>query len=71
MDAERSEPMIVDGMHQIIAQRHLTVLCESYKQFFAAGGPSVEVFLDAMLGHGFALYKITERDDILPISANV
>jgi FkbM family methyltransferase len=70
MDAEGSEPMIVDGMHQIVAQPHLTVVCEFYKQFFEAGGPSAETFLDAMLKHGFTLRKITERGEILPISAN-
>jgi FkbM family methyltransferase len=70
MDAEGSEPMIVDGMRGIIAQPHLTVVCEFYKQFFAAGGPSAEAFLDAMLKHGFALRKITERGEILPISAS-
>jgi hypothetical protein len=70
MDAEGSKPLIVDGMHQIIAQPHLTVVCEFLKPFFAAGVHRRKLYLDAMLGHGFALHKITERGDIMPVSAN-
>ena len=33
MDAEGSEPMIVDGMRGILAQPHLTVVCELAKLF--------------------------------------
>jgi hypothetical protein len=33
MDAEGSEPMIVDGMRGILAQPHLTVMCELVKLF--------------------------------------
>ena len=35
MDAEGSEPMIVDGMRRILAQPHLTVVCEFVRPFFA------------------------------------
>ena len=70
MDAEGSEPMIVDGMRRIIAQPHLTVVCEFYNQFFETEGPSAEAFLDAMLGHGFVLHKITEQGNIVPVSTH-
>jgi len=69
MDAEGSEPMIVEGMRSILAQPHLTVVCEFVKPFFAAGDPSAEGFLDALLAYGFALYKITDRGDIAPVSS--
>ena len=68
MDAEGSELMILDGMRRIIEQPHLTVGCEFYKEFFVTRGPSAEVFLDAMLRHGFELNKISELGDIVPIS---
>jgi hypothetical protein len=48
----------------------LTVVCEFYKAFFAAGDPSAAAFLETMLGHGFALHKITERGDIVPVSTH-
>ena len=38
MDAEGSEPMIVDGMRRIFAQPHLTVMCEFHKPFFDGSG---------------------------------
>ena len=69
MDAEGSEPMIVEGMHNILAQPHLTVVCEFVKPFFAAGDPSAEGFLDALLAYGFALCKITDSGDIAPVSS--
>jgi FkbM family methyltransferase len=68
MDAEGSEPMIVDGMRRILAQPHLTVVCEFVKPFFAGGEPSAEGFLDMLLGYGFALHQIAERGDIVPAS---
>jgi FkbM family methyltransferase len=69
MDAEGSEPMIVEGMHNILAQPHLTVVCEFVKPFFAAGDPSAEGFLDALLAYGFVLCKITDSGDIAPVSS--
>jgi FkbM family methyltransferase len=69
MDAEGSEPMIVDGMRRIFEQLHLTVVCEFLKPFFDGGTPSAEAFLDAIIGHGFALHKITEGGDITPVSS--
>jgi FkbM family methyltransferase len=69
MDAEGSEPMIVEGMRNILAQPHLTVVCEFVKPFFAAGDPSAEGFLDALLAYGFALCKITDSGDIAPASS--
>ncbi len=68
MDAEGSEPMIIDGMRGIMAQPHLTVVCEFVKPFFTAAGPSPEAFLAAMLERGFALHRISEGGDILPVS---
>ena len=68
MDAEGSEPMIVAGMARILAQPHLTVVCEFVKPFFAAAGPSAEAFLAAMIERGFALHRISEHGDILPVS---
>ena len=61
--------MIVEGMRNILAQPHLTVVCEFVKPFFAAGDPSAEGFLDALLAYGFALCKITESGDIAPVSS--
>jgi FkbM family methyltransferase len=69
MDAEGSEPMIVEGMRNILAQSRLTVVCEFVKPFFAAGDPSAEGFLDALLAYGFALCKITDNGDITPVSS--
>jgi FkbM family methyltransferase len=69
MDAEGSEPMIVDGMRGILAQPHLTVVCEFVKPFFAGREPSAEDFLEALLAYGFALFKITDRGDIAPVSS--
>jgi hypothetical protein len=40
MDAEGSEPMIVDGMHRILEQPHLTGVCG-----FDGGTPSAEASL--------------------------
>ena len=68
MDAEGSEPMIVDGMRRILAQPHLTVVCEFVKPFFAGGQPSPEGFLDRLMGYGFALHQIAQSGDIVPIS---
>lgn len=70
MDAEGSEPMILDGMRRIIAQPHLTMVCEFYNQFFETGGPSAEAFLDGILGHGFVLHKITEQGNLVPVSTH-
>jgi FkbM family methyltransferase len=70
MDAEGSEPMIVDGMRGILAQPHLTVVCEFVKPFFAGCEPSAEGFLDAILAYGFALHKITDSGDIAPVSSH-
>jgi FkbM family methyltransferase len=70
MDAEGSEPMILNGMSRIIGQPHLTIVCEFYKQFFEAGGSSAESFLEAMLGRGFALRKIDEHGGIVSVSTN-
>jgi FkbM family methyltransferase len=69
MDAEGSEPMIVEGMRNILAQPHLTVVCEFAKPFFAGRDPSAEGFLDALLAHGFTLCKITDSGDIAPVSS--
>lgn len=68
LDAEGSEPMIIDGMRRIIAQPHLTVVCEFLKPFFDGSGRSAEAFFDAILGYGFAIYKITEHGEIVPAS---
>jgi FkbM family methyltransferase len=70
MDAEGSEPMILQGMRRIIAQPHLTMVCEFHNQFFETGGPSAEAFLDAILGYGFVLHKITEQGNIAPVSTH-
>ena len=71
MDAEGSEPMIVDGMRRIFEQSHLTVVCEFLKPFFDGGGtPSAEGFLGSILGDGFALHKIAEAGDIIPVSSS-
>jgi FkbM family methyltransferase len=64
MDAEGSEPMIVDGMRGILAQPHLTLVCEFVKPFFAGREPSAKGFLDAILAYDFTLYKITHCGDI-------
>jgi FkbM family methyltransferase len=69
MDAEGSEPMIVDGMRGILTQPHLTVVCEFVKPFFAGREPSAEGFLEALLAYGFALYKITDSGDVAPVSS--
>jgi len=69
MDAEGSEPMIVNGMRGILAQPHLTVVCEFVKPFFAGREPSAEGFLEELLAYGFALFKITNRGDIAPVSS--
>ncbi len=69
MDAEGSEPMILDGMRGILAQPHLTVVCEFVKPFFAGREPSAQGFLDALLAYGFALCKITDSGEIVPVSS--
>jgi FkbM family methyltransferase len=69
MDAEGSEPMILDGMRGILTQPHLTVVCEFVKPFFAGREPSARGFLDALLAYGFALCKITDSGDIAPVSS--
>jgi FkbM family methyltransferase len=61
MDAEGSEPMIVEGMPRILAQPHLTVVCEFLKPFFEGSGRSAAAFLDTMIGYGFAMHRITRR----------
>jgi FkbM family methyltransferase len=68
MDAEGSEPMILDGMRGILTQPHLTLVCEFAKPFFAGREPSAQGFLDALLDYGFALCKITDSGDIAPVS---
>jgi FkbM family methyltransferase len=69
MDAEGSEPMIVDGMRGILAQPHLTLVCEFVKPFFAGREPSAGGFLDVLLAYGFALSRITDSGDIAPASS--
>ena len=69
MDAEGSEPLIVDGMRGILAQPHLTLVCEFVKPFFAGREPSAAGFLEALLAYGFALYRITDSGDIAPASS--
>jgi FkbM family methyltransferase len=70
MDAEGSEPMIVDGMRHILGQPHLTVVCEFVKPFFAGREPSARGFLDAILAYGFTLSRITRGGDIAPVSSH-
>lgn len=69
MDAEGSEPLIFDGMQRILAQRHLTVVCEFLKPFFAGSSRSAEEFLERLIGCGFALQRITDSGDIIAVSA--
>jgi FkbM family methyltransferase len=68
IDAEGSEPLIFDGMQRILAQPHLTVVCEFLKPFFAGSSRSAESFLERLLGHGFALHRITQRGGIIAVS---
>jgi FkbM family methyltransferase len=68
LDAEGSEPMIIDGMHRILGQSHLIVVCEFLKPFFDGSGRSAKAFLDAIVGYGFAVHKITEHGEIVPVS---
>jgi len=69
MDAEGSEPMIVEGMRKYSRATALDRGVRVCKAFFAAGDPSAEGFLEALLAYGFALYKITDSGDVAPVSS--
>ena len=68
IDAEGSEPLILRGMRQILAQAHLTLVCEFVKPFFANGNPSAEDFLNELIDLGFALRRITAEGAIVAAS---
>ena len=68
IDAEGSEPLIFDGMQRILAQSHLTMVCEFAKPFFAGSSRSAQSFLDRLLGYGFTMQRIAESGDIAAVS---
>ncbi|MBV9860674.1 MAG: FkbM family methyltransferase [Alphaproteobacteria bacterium] len=67
VDAEGSEPMIVDGMQAVLGQPHLTLVCEFAVAFYRGSGGSAERFLNTLLAHGFSLNAIT-KNGIVPVS---